>query len=243
MGERNKWCRYITKKIKVKLSIIIPSFNEGPTLLKIISRVLAVSIPYDKELIVIDDGSNDNTPQIFKKLSKNPKLKLIRNSKNLGKGASIVKAIKIATGKIILIQDADLEYDPNDIPKLLSPFKDKKFKVVYGSRVLSKNPVSHWTFNLGGRLVTFVTNFLFDTKITDEPTGYKLFRSDVFKNIRLKSKGFEFCPEITAKVAKAGIKITEVPIKYHPRPPSEKKIKWLDGFKAIYFLLKYRFVD
>lgn len=224
------------------LSIIIPSFNEGKTLQEIVDRVWKIK-PQDKELIIVDDGSTDNTQEIIKKLTKSRNIKIVTNEKNLGKGASVVKALKIATGNIIIIQDADLEYDPADIPRIVNMFKDKKVKVVYGSRILGNNPVSHWTFNLGGRLVTQITNIMFGTNITDEPTGYKAFRASVLKSINLKSKGFEFCPEITAKIAKQKIKIHEVPISYKPRPISEKKIKWQDGIAAIFYLLKYRFVD
>ena len=228
----------------MKVSIIIPSFNEGLTLFEVVRKVLSVRLSdYSKEIIIVDDGSWDDTPKILKKLSKDKRIKLIINNKNLGKGASILKAFKIAQGDIIVIQDADLEYDPADIPKLLKPFQDKKVKVVYGSRVLGHNPVSHWTFNLGGRLITLITNLLYGTKITDEPTGYKVFRRNVLKDLNLNSKGFEFCPEVTAKIAKARIKIIEVPIKYKPRPIFEKKIKWYDGLAAIYYLLKYRISD
>ncbi len=225
------------------LSIIIPSFNEGKTLKQIVSRVLSVRTSYAKEIIIVDDGSTDNTPQVLRELRKSSLIKVIVNPKNLGKGASVASAIKIATGDIIIIQDADLEYDPRDIPKIIDLFGDKSIKVVYGSRILGNNPVSHWTFNLGGQLVTFITNLLFKTDITDEPTGYKAFRSEVIKNLKLKSRGFEFCPEITAKIAKKKIKIHEVPISYSPRPIAEKKIKWIDGLAAIFYLIKYRFAD
>lgn len=224
----------------MKVTIIIPSYNEAETLPAIIKKVQAQKIPYEKEIIVIDDGSTDNTSKIASKLKN---IRLITNRKNLGKGASIKKALKISKGNLILIQDADLEYDPHDYPKMLEPFKDNKIKVVYGSRVLGNNPISHWTFNLGGRLVTKVTNILYGTKITDEPTGYKIFRKEVLKKIRLKSRGFEFCPEITAKIAKAGISIHEVPISYRPRLVAEKKIHWQDGVAALYYLFKYRFFD
>lgn len=227
----------------MKLSIIIPSFNEGKTLKQIVGKVLSVKTKYAKEVIIVDDGSTDNTPRVIKELMKRETLKIIVNPKNLGKGASVNRAIKIATGDIILIQDADLEYDPRDILKIMDLFGNKNVKVVYGSRILAANPVSHWTFNLGGQLVTFVTNLLYKTDITDEPTGYKAFRSEVVKDLKLKSRGFEFCPEITAKIAKQGIKIHEVPISYHPRPISEKKIKWTDGLAAIFYLVKYRFAD
>lgn len=225
----------------MKVSIVIPSFNEAKTLPKIIEKVLFLK--FDKEIIVVDDGSRDNTQKNLLKFAKNPKVRIITNKKNLGKGSSIIKALKIAEGDVILIQDADLEYDPADIPKMIEIFKDRNIDVVYGSRILGNNPISHWTFNLGGRLVTAITNFLYNARITDEPTGYKAFRKSVLKNISLKSKGFEFCPEFTAKIAKAGFKISEVPIAYRPRPVSEKKIKWHDGIAAIYYLIKYRFFD
>lgn len=227
----------------MKVSIVIPSYNEAKTLPIIIAKVLAQKIPYEKELIVVNDGSTDQTARTAGHFKNRKNIKWLANPQNLGKGASIARALKIATGDIILIQDADLEYSPSDYPRLFKPFQDINVKVVYGSRVLGDNPVSHWTFNLGGRLVTSITNLLFGTNITDEPTGYKVFRSQILKRLELKSKRFEFCPEVTAKIAKAGIKIEEVPISYHPRPVSEKKIKWYDGLAAIYYLVKYRFFN
>lgn len=225
------------------VSIIIPSFNEAKTLPKIIEKLLLVRLDFSKELIIIDDGSTDKTQEVIKKFSKNKNIKIIVNSRNLGKGASIRKALKLTKGDIILIQDADLEYNPKDIPGLLRPFDDKSIKVIYGSRILGNNPTSHWTFSLGGKLLTLITNLLFNIKITDEATGYKVFRRDVLDKINLKSKGFEFCPEVTAKVAKLNIKVHEVPISYNPRSVSEKKIKWWDGVEAIYYLFKYRLTD
>lgn len=228
----------------MKLSIIIPSYNEAPTLPKIVKKILSLKLSGSNiEVIVVNDGSKDNTGQVLKEFLKDKRVKVIVNQKNLGKGASVLKALKIAKGDIILIQDADLEYDPVDIPRLLAPFKDKNIQVVYGSRVLNKNPISHWTFNLGGKLITQLTNFLFDTKITDEPTGYKIFRVKLLKGLKLKARRFEFCAEVTAKIAKRKIKIVEVPINYKPRPVSEKKIKWYDGLATIYYLFKYRFFD
>lgn len=225
------------------VSIIIPSYNEAKTLPKIIEKLLLVKLNLLKELIIVNDGSTDETPEVIKKYSKNRNIKIIVNSRNLGKGASIKKALKQAKGSIILIQDADLEYNPQEIPALLKPFEQNDAMVVYGSRILKKNPESHWTFSLGGKLLTLITNILYGTGITDEATGYKLFKKEVIKNLSLKSKGFEFCPEITAKIAKQKIKIWEVPISYNPRNISEKKIKWWDGFKAIYYLFKYRLTD
>lgn len=226
----------------MKISVIIPAYNEAKTLPKIIKKILDLKIPFEKEIIVVDDGSTDESKSVENQI-KDKRVKFLTNKKNMGKGASIIKALPYVRGDITIIQDADLEYDPSEFPKLLAPFKEKNVKVVYGSRVLSNNPVSHWTFNLGGRLVTLLTNLLYGTNITDEPTGYKVFKSDFLKKINLRSKRFEFCPEVTAKIAKLGVKITEVPISYKPRPVSEKKIKWHDGLAAIFYLLKYRFFD
>lgn len=227
----------------MKVSIIIPSYNEAATLSQVVAKVLSLKTSHLIEVIIVDDGSTDRTSDILKKLSKNKNLKIITNKLNLGKGASIKKALKLATGQVVVIQDADLEYDPKDILLILEKFKDRKVEVVYGSRVLKKNPISHWTFNLGGRLLTQITNLLYRINITDEATGYKAFRKKVVTKINFKSKGFEFCPEITAKLAKRKITIWEVPISYSPRPPDLKKIKWQDGLLAIYYLFKYRFTD
>ncbi len=228
----------------MKISIIVPSYNEEKTLQIIINKLLKLRIKAKKEIIIVDDGSTDNTKKILQSFSSNKFVKIIRNKKNLGKGASIKKALKISSGDIIVIQDADLEYNPDDINNLLQPFKNKSIKVVYGSRVLlKKNPISHWTFNMGGKFITYITNVLYKTNISDEPTGYKAFKKEIFRNIKINSRRFEFCPEITAKISKANIKIVEVPISYNPRQISEKKIKWHDGILAIYYLLKYRLLD
>lgn len=232
-----------SKRDQNKVSVIIPSFNEAKTLPEILKKLLKTNLGYIKEIIIVDDGSTDETKKVLIEFSKNKIIKILIHKKNLGKGASIINGLKIASGDLILIQDADLEYDPQDIPKLLKPFGDNKVKVVYGSRILGNNPTSHWTFSLGGKLLTIITNILYGIKITDEATGYKVFRKEVIDKIKLKSKGFEFCPEITAKVSKLNIKIYEVPISYNPRSVSEKKIKWWDGVEAIYYLFKYRFSD
>ena len=228
------------KNSNLTISVLIPTYNEEKTIKKVINEVKKVTKKYKSEIIVINDGSTDSTSKIIKKV---PDIKVINNVKNLGKGYSIRKGIKKAKGDVLIIQDADLEYNPQDISKLLKPFQDNSVKVVYGSRVLKNNPISHWTFNLGGRLITFITNLLFNSKITDEPTGYKLFRKSILKDINLNCRGFEFCPEVTAKIAKKGIKIYEVPVSYNPRPVTEKKIKWYDGIAAIFYLIKYRFID
>lgn len=227
------------------ITIIIPAYNEDKTIGKILQKIARLKLPkgYKKEIIVIDDGSTDKTQVIIEEAREYLNFKLITNKKNLGKGASVIKGIESSKGEIILIQDADLEYDPNDIPRLLNVLKDENAKVVYGSRSLKNNPTSHWTFNWGGRLITEVTNILYGTKLTDEPTGYKVFKREALSGLKLKSKGFEFCPEITAKIAKKGIFIHEIAINYHPRPVSQKKIKWHDGLMAIYYLIKYKFTN
>lgn len=227
----------------MKVSVIIPSYNEAKTLPIIIKKVLSQKTPYELELIVVDDGSNDQTAKIKSHFKKAKNIKWLTNRQNLGKGASIRRALKIATGDLVLIQDADLEYSPSDYPRLLKPFQDTTIKVVYGSRVLGNNPISHWTFNLGGRLLTLVTNLLYGTKITDEPTGYKIIRKEILSKFHLKSKKFEICAELTAKIAKSDIAIVEVPISYNPRPISQKKIKWHDGAAALFYLIKFRFLD
>lgn len=232
-----------SKRDQNKVSVIIPSFNEAKTLPQILNKLLKTNLGYIKEIIIVDDGSTDETKKVLIQYSKNKIIKILIHKKNLGKGSAIINGLKIASGGLVLIQDADLEYNPQDIPKLLKPFKNNKVKVVYGSRILGNNPISHWTFSLGGKLLTIITNFLYGIKITDEATGYKVFRKEVLDKIKLESKGFEFCPEITAKVSKLNIKIHEVPISYNPRSVSEKKIKWWDGVEAIYYLFKYRFSD
>lgn len=231
---------------KKVLSIIIPVYNEEKSIKKIIALVKKVDLSHlntIKEIIVVDDGSKDNTVSVLKTVKG---IKLVMHAKNQGKGAAIRTGIKYATGDIILIQDADLEYDPEDYPALIKPILDGKARVVYGSRRLLKANKQHsgLSFFIGGVTLTWITNLLYGLRITDEPTCYKVFEANVLKNIPLKCKRFEFCPEVTAKVAKRKIRIYEVPIRYYPRSAKEgKKIKWKDGVEAIWALLKYRFVD
>lgn len=228
----------------MKLSVIIPVYNEKATIEKVIEK--ARKVPVEKEIIVVDDGSTDGTQDILKKIEeKNYKeVKIIFKDKNEGKGAAIREGLKKISGDVIVIQDADLEYEPMDWMNMLKFMKEKKAYVVYGSRVLGRNPKSSFVFYLGGRFLSFLTNILYNAKITDEPTCYKMFKAEVIKNINLKCKGFEFCPEITAKVRKKGYKIYEIPIQYFPRNIKEgKKIRWKDGIVAIWTLIKYRFID
>ncbi len=230
-----------------KLSIIIPAYNEEKTIQQLLAKVDAVDLTKYKttmEIIIVDDGSKDKTVEKIRELKK--PYTIIQQEKNQGKGAAIRKGIEHATGDIILIQDADLEYDPNDYGKLIEPIITNKAKVVYGSRRLQKTNVQYsgLSFYLGGHTMTFLTNLLYNTAITDEPTCYKVFAAEVIKNIPLQCKRFEFCPEITAKVLKRGIPIYEVPISYYPRSVKEgKKIRWKDGLEGIWTLIKYKFVD
>ena len=230
----------------MKLSIIIPVYNEKETILKIIEKVN--NVPLEKELIVVDDGSTDGTEDILKNIQNKrlniQNLKIIFKEKNEGKGSAISRGLKEITGDIVVIQDADMEYEPMDFMSLVKPIEEGSTKVVYGSRFLGKGSKSSLMFYLGGRLLSFMVSVLYGEKITDEPTCYKVFKAEVIKSISLRCTRFEFCPEITAKVIKKGYKIIELPIRYNPRNIKEgKKIRLKDGISAVWTLLKYRFVD
>ena len=224
------------------LSVLIPAYNEINNIQNILDKIQEINIP--KEIIVVDDGSTDGTRELLKTLESEV-IKVVLHEKNQGKGGAIKTAIKHSTVNIIIIQDADLEYDPQDYYKLIPVIESGKEKVVYGSRFLNKqNKHSYFTFFLGGQVVTWITNILYGQNLTDEPTCYKVFDADLLKSIKLNCTGFEFCPEVTAKVAKLGYKIPEIPISYYPRSISEgKKINWKDGVEAIWILVKYRFVN
>jgi glycosyltransferase involved in cell wall biosynthesis len=228
-----------------KLSIIIPCYNEERTLSAILDKVISAETTIPKEIIIVDNNSKDKSPDIAKEYSKkHSNVKYFLEDKAQGKGAAVKKGIKESSGTIILIQDADLEYDPDDYQALIEPILKCKAIVVYGSRRLNKNnkQYSGFSFFCGGILVTLITNILFFTRISDEPTCYKVFRSDVIKSIKIEGNRFEWEPEVTAKIAKKKIKIFEVPIKYYPRTKKEgKKINWKDGFEAIWTLIKVRF--
>ncbi len=230
--------------LMMKLSIIIPTYNEEKTIADLINRVYNVDL--DKEIIVIDDGSTDTTNNKIKEIIKHKKdIFLIRNDVNKGKGYSIRKGLERVEGDIVIIQDADLELDPNDYFELIKPFIKNNAQVVYGSRLLNKNnPKQMTSFYLGARIITFFANLLYGINITDEPVGYKLFRKEIIKSLDLKCERFEFCPEVTAKIARKGINIYEVPIYYYPRSIKEgKKVRFKDGLIAIWILLKYRFIN
>ncbi|OGM31294.1 glycosyl transferase [Candidatus Woesebacteria bacterium RIFCSPHIGHO2_01_FULL_44_21] len=230
----------------MKLSVIIPVFNEEKTVAELISKVQKVKLR--KEIIVVNDGSYDNTSSILKKFKN---IKVLNHKGNKGKGAAVRTGIRYATGDILLIQDADLEYNPEDYERLVKPIVERKAKVVYGSRLkkyllvfFGKERTPLPAHLIANKLLTFVTNILYGSSLTDMETCYKVFKSDVLQSIKLVSNGFEIEPEITAKILKRGYKIYEVPIKVKPRGYEEgKKINWVDGIKAIYYLLYFRFFD
>jgi dolichol-phosphate mannosyltransferase len=226
----------------MRLSVIIPVYNEETTLAEIITRVRATGLA--QEIIVVDDGSIDSSPAILSRLqnSSHPPLCLIRHKQNRGKGAAMRTGLAAVTGDLVLVQDADLEYDPADYSALLAPFADPTVQVVYGSRNLQRNPQSTLAFYWGGRLLSWIANWLYGSHVTDEATGYKIIKTDLLREIGLETDGFEFCPEVTAKLLQRGAIIHEVPISYTPRSWAEgKKIQWYDGAIAIWTLVKYRF--
>ena len=225
----------------MKVSIIIPCYNEQSTIKEIINKINSQS-NIEKEIIVIDDFSNDKTREILEKDLKNNIHKIILNERNYGKGYSIKKGIEIDSGDCIIIQDADLEYDPTDYKKLLDPIINGVADVVYGSRFIgtSERRVLYFWHTIGNKLLTLFSNMLSNLNLTDMEVGYKVFKSNVLKEINLVENRFGFEPEVTAKIAKKNIRIYEVGIGYFGRKYSEgKKITWKDGFSAIRCIVKY----
>ena len=229
----------------MKLSIIIPVYNEEQTIGTVVERVRAVDLgDVEKEIIVANDGSDDETQRAIEAVPTGGQtpLRVVESPINLGKGAAIRLGLKYATGDVILIQDADLELDPNEYGALLAPIVRGEH-VVYGSRFLRPVAGISRRTRLANRLLTWLTNLLYFSALTDMETGYKVFRREVLQRIRLRAVGFDFEPELTAKLLLAGYRIVEVPISYNPRRRDEgKKIRWVDGLDAAYVLIKYRLV-
>jgi len=230
----------------LKLSVIIPVYNEEPTLREIIRRVRTVELDgIEKELIAVDDGSRDHSAGILREEAQKGHVRAFFHPQNRGKGAALRTALDHVTGDIVLIQDADLEYDPREYSRLIEPILDGRATVVYGSRFLGgpRKAMLFWHM-VGNKLLTLVTNVLYDTILSDMETCYKVFRAEVIKPLSIRSRRFEVEPELTAKVLKRGIRIYEVPISYTGREYEEgKKITWKDGFIALWTLVKYRFID
>ena len=227
------------------ISIIIPVFNEEIFIKEILIRINSI-IGLKKEIIVVNDCSNDNTDKILESECKNLYTKIIKNNKNMGKGYSVRQGIIHASGEIIIIQDADLEYNPENYLTLINPIVNGEAQVVYGSRVLNggkrtrPNTIDTKIRMFANNFLTFFSNFLNNQNLTDCHTCYKVFLSSVIKRIHLEENGFAFCPEVTAKISKLGIRIKEVPIDYFGRTHKEgKKIVFMDGLKAVYAIIKY----
>jgi glycosyltransferase involved in cell wall biosynthesis len=225
------------------LSVIIPIYNEINTLKTILDRVLATGLA--DEIILVDDGSTDGTRSLLAELDGQRSVRVILHATNQGKGAAVRTGISAASGDLVLIQDADLEYDPRDYPALLRPIAEGKADVVYGSRFLGgPRRVTMFWHMLANQVLTLTTNLLYDTILSDMETGYKLFRREVLEGLVLRANRFNFEPEITAKILKRRVRIFEVPISFNPRGYAEgKKIKIKDAFEALWTLVKYRFVD
>src|SRR5689334_11446739 len=226
----------------VELSIIIPVYNERATIKEVVRRVRAQ--PFPKEIIIVDDRSTDGTRELLRETAWPDDVRILYHERNQGKGAAIRTALTAASKDIILIQDADLEYNPTDFPVVLRPILDGVADVVYGSRFLGTHRSFMLHHYLGNKLLTLITNVLYNNILTDMETGYKAFRAPVLKGVRIRSNRFDFEPEITAKVLKRGYRIYEVPIYYAGRDYAEgKKITWRDGFAAMWALIRFRFSD
>jgi glycosyltransferase involved in cell wall biosynthesis len=235
---------FTSKMSAMKLSVIMPVFNERPTIVAIIERVKDVGLA--DEIIIVDDGSTDGTRDILSELAdRDEKIILILHDTNQGKGAAVRTGIKAAKAELVLIQDADLEYDPRDYSALMKPIDEGLADVVYGSRFLgAPRRVTMFWHMVANKLLTLMTNLLYNSILTDMETCYKLFKREIIKDIPLRSKRFEFEPEITAKLLKRKVRIFEVPITFNPREYEEgKKIGLSDAFEAVWALIKYRFVD
>ena len=229
----------------MKLSIIIPVYNEEQTIGEVIERVWMVDLGgLDREVIIANDGSSDGTRRAIdtSRWAADPRVKTYNSPINFGKGAAVRLGLGLATGDILLVQDADLELNPNEYGRLLAPILDGRAEIVYGSRFLAPSGRVALRRRLANRALTMLTNILFGSRLTDMETAYKVFKREALEGIRLRCVGFDFEPEVTAKVLRAGRRILEVPIGYQPRREDEgKKIRWVDGVDAIYALVKCRF--
>jgi glycosyltransferase involved in cell wall biosynthesis len=229
------------------LSIIIPAFNEENTIIRILDKISHINLgPINKEVIIVNDHSTDDTVKVIEQYIKektSDNISLYTHEKNSGKGSAIITGIKHSGGDLLIIQDADLEYDPEEYPLILNPIINGFADVVYGSRFVGSNPhrILFFWHTVGNRLLTFLSNVFTNLNLTDMETGFKSFRSEIIKNIKLKEKRFGFEPEVTAKISKIpGIRIYEVGISYYGRRYEEgKKINWKDGFRALYCILRY----
>ncbi|MEE8169342.1 MAG: glycosyltransferase family 2 protein [Phycisphaerae bacterium] len=226
-----------------EISVLVPVYDEAGTVDELLRRVSAA--PYRKQVIVVDDGSSDGTREILKQWNGRAGVEVHAHDRNRGKGAALRTALAHATAPYTIVQDADLEYDPADYPKLIEPLRRGQARVVYGTRYSGADNVLPWTkFRLGVHLLNAMVRVLYGARITDEATCYKAFETELLQSLNLRCERFEFCPEATAKVLKRGLRIVEVPIRFRYRTAAEgKKIGWRDGFEAIWTLLKYRFRD
>lgn len=228
---------------RLSLSVVMPVYNEKETIREIIGKVLAIDIV--KQLIIVDDGSMDGTREILKNLASDPRIKILFHERNQGKGAALQTAFKEVTSDVVVIQDADLEYDPVEFNEMIIPLEKHGADVVYGSRLTFAKPQRAYMFwhRVGNKVITLFAGILFNTTLTDIETCYKMFKSDLLKDIKIHSRGFEVEPELTAKLLKKKLRIYEVPISYYGRTYEEgKKIHWYHALGALWTLLKYRFI-
>lgn len=227
----------------MNLSVVIPVYNEASNIREILKRVQDTNLA--QEIVIVDDGSKDGTREILGALNEKENVRVILHDTNQGKGAAVVTGMRAAKGDVILIQDADLEYDPRDYPTLLLPIQERRADVVYGSRFLgAPRRVAMFWHQVANQLLTLMTNILYNSILTDMETGYKVFRREVIQDMKIRSKRFNFEPEFTAKILKRKFRIYEVPISFNPRDYSEgKKIGLKDAFEAVWALIRYRIMD
>ena len=225
------------------ISVIIPAFNEEPTIKQVVKAVNL--LPIEKQLIVVNDGSTDGTRKVLEELRATYELTVVHCQENRGKGFAIRSGLPYVKGEVVVIQDADMELTPSDLPELVKPFEKESVRVVYGSRFLNGRGNASLHNFIANRILATYTNLLYRCRITDESTGYKAFSTELITRLELTCEGFEFCPEVTAKILRAGYRIYEVPVSYFPRTKKDgKKLRfWSDGFFAAWTLLKYRFIS